>query len=85
MAFACVLILIALARKANIITLLTGISHEKLNVIHIWVAWMSFALSLVHALPYFIASYRDQAFGGFARVKHEFYMSKGPEYEVSDN
>lgn len=33
-AFACVTILIALARKENIITLLAGISHEKLNVIN---------------------------------------------------
>jgi len=38
MAFACIPTLIALAGKANIVTLLTGISHEKLNVLHQWVA-----------------------------------------------
>lgn len=58
MAFACIPFLVAVSSKANVITLLTGISHENLNVIHRWVAWMSFALSLLHALPYFIASYK---------------------------
>jgi predicted ferric reductase len=75
MAFACLPILVPLAGKANIITLLTGISHEKLNVVHRWVAWMSFVLSLLHALPYFIASYRDYGFGGYTRVKYEFYLN----------
>ncbi|KAK9335245.1 hypothetical protein LIPSTDRAFT_64448 [Lipomyces starkeyi NRRL Y-11557] len=83
MAFACIPILFALAGKANVITLFTGISHERLNVIHRCVAWISFALSLFHALPYFVASYRDYGFGGYARVKYEFYMSKGPAYEYS--
>jgi len=61
MAFAYTPILIALAGKANLITLLTGISHEKLNVIHCWVAWMSFALSLAHTLPYFLQANWDGA------------------------
>jgi hypothetical protein len=73
MAFACVPILVALAGKANIVTLLTGISHERLNVLHRWVAWMSFALSLIHAIPYFVASLRDFGDGGFQRVTREFY------------
>lgn len=70
MAFACTPILIALAGKANFVTLLTGISHEKLNVVHRWVAWMTFALSLVHTIPFFIASVRE---GGAERVRSEFY------------
>ncbi|KAF1982501.1 hypothetical protein K402DRAFT_312645, partial [Aulographum hederae CBS 113979] len=76
MAFACVPILIALAGKANIVTLLTGISHEKLNVIHQWVAWMSLVLSLIHTIPFFTASVWE---GGAARVKSEFYRN-GPLY-----
>ncbi|KAF2420955.1 hypothetical protein EJ08DRAFT_564935, partial [Tothia fuscella] len=40
MAYSCVPILIALAGKTNIITLLTGFSHEKLNVFHQWAAWI---------------------------------------------
>jgi len=53
MAFACVPILVALAGKANLVTLLIGISHERLNILHRWVAWMSFGLSLTHAIPFF--------------------------------
>ncbi|KAF8244418.1 hypothetical protein K440DRAFT_14090 [Wilcoxina mikolae CBS 423.85] len=71
MAFACIPILVALAGKANLVTLLTGISHEKLNVVHRWVAWMSFGLSLVHTIPFFVASYHD---GGYAEVREEFYV-----------
>jgi hypothetical protein len=73
MAYACVPILVALAGKVNFVTVLTGISHEKLNILHRWVAWMSFALSLIHSIPYFIASYRDFGKGGFINVTHEFY------------
>jgi hypothetical protein len=76
MAFACVPILVALGGKANIVTLFTGISHERLNVIHRWVAWMSFGLSLIHSIPFFIASVQDKGNGGMARLKSEFYASK---------
>jgi hypothetical protein len=76
MAFACVPVLVALGGKANIVTLFTGISHEKLNVIHRWVAWMSFGLSLIHSIPFFIASVQDEGNGGTNRLKSEFYASK---------
>lgn len=76
MAFACIPILIALAGKANIVTLLTGISHERLNIIHQWVAWLSFVLSLAHSIPYFIQSYNEGPFYGVAgseNLKKQFY------------
>jgi Ferric reductase like transmembrane component len=57
MAFAYTPILIALAGKANIVTLLTGVSHEKLNVVHQWTAWMSFGFALAHTIPFFWHSY----------------------------
>jgi hypothetical protein len=82
MAFACVPVLVALSGKVNIITLFTGISHERLNVIHRWVAWMSFGLSLIHAIPFFVASHSDFGNGGMARVKSEFYYSMSGAGEV---
>jgi predicted ferric reductase len=83
MAFACLPILMALGGKANIITLLTGISHERLNVIHQWVGWMCFVLSLVHTIPFFIASVMDPGNGGFDRVVKEFYADyEGLMFEV---
>ncbi|CAG8003294.1 unnamed protein product [Penicillium salamii] len=54
MALACLPFLIVLGAKANPITALTGISHEKLNIWHNWVAWAMFVLALVHTFPFII-------------------------------
>jgi predicted ferric reductase len=43
-----------LASKANYISLLTGISHEKLQVFHRWTSWMMFLLALVHTFPFIV-------------------------------
>ncbi|KAK7523955.1 ferric reductase NAD binding domain-containing protein [Phyllosticta citriasiana] len=73
-AFGMLPITVALAGKANFVTLLTGISHERLNVVHQWVGWMLFVVSCVHAFPFLVASYRDVGGnGGYQRVKLEFY------------
>ncbi|KAF2720024.1 hypothetical protein K431DRAFT_227481 [Polychaeton citri CBS 116435] len=77
MAFACLPIMVALPGKANVLTLLTGYGHEKLNIIHQWVAWISFTLSLIHTIPFFVASVQERGNGGFARVKLEFYRNNG--------
>ncbi|PVH82906.1 hypothetical protein DL98DRAFT_652887 [Cadophora sp. DSE1049] len=74
MSLACVPVLIALAGKANIITLLTGISHEKLNIVHRFVAWVSFSLAWCHTIPFFWISYTD---GGYENVKIRFFMGSG--------
>lgn len=55
LAFACTPILVALAGKVNVITFLTGISHERLNIIHQFIGWATFVLSLIHTIPFFIA------------------------------
>lgn len=76
---ACTSTVIALAGKANIITLLTGISHEKLNVVHRWVTWISFGLAWVRTLPFFWISYTD---GGAANVATQFFMGTIGRTEV---
>lgn len=43
-----------LGAKANPISTLTGISHEKLNIWHNWVAWAMFVLALVHTFPFIV-------------------------------
>ena len=80
MAIACTPILLALAGKANIITLLTGVGHEKLNVIHRWVAWMCFGLSVVHAIPIIVAPLRE---GGYGALHEQFYSPGGFEVGVT--
>ncbi|KAJ5440976.1 hypothetical protein N7491_003382 [Penicillium cf. griseofulvum] len=54
LALACMPFLIVLGAKANPITALTGISHEKLNVWHNWVAWAMFVLALIHTFPFIV-------------------------------
>ncbi|KAL4860645.1 hypothetical protein BDV12DRAFT_94203 [Aspergillus spectabilis] len=54
MALACLPFLFALGAKANPITALTGISSEKLNVWHNWVAWAMYVLALVHTFPFIV-------------------------------
>ncbi|TDZ29640.1 Ferric/cupric reductase transmembrane component 7 [Colletotrichum spinosum] len=54
MALACMPFLFLLGAKSNPITALTGVSHEKLNVWHNWVAWAMFVLALVHTFPFII-------------------------------
>lgn len=80
MAIACTPILLALSGKANIITVLTGVGHEKLNVIHRWVAWMCFALSLVHTIPFIVAPLRD---GGYRALHEQFYSPGGFEVSIA--
>ncbi|KUJ12464.1 uncharacterized protein LY89DRAFT_208058 [Mollisia scopiformis] len=43
-----------LSQKTNYITLLTGISHEKLQVYHRWTSWTMFVLALVHTFPFIV-------------------------------
>ncbi|KAJ5247797.1 hypothetical protein N7468_002780 [Penicillium chermesinum] len=54
LALGCMPFLIVLGAKANPITAITGISHEKLNVWHNWVAWAMFVLALVHTFPFIV-------------------------------
>ena len=70
MAIACTPVLFALAGKTNVVTWLTGVGHEKLNVIHRWVAYMCFALSLVHTVPFLVQPVNE---GGMAALTAKFY------------
>lgn len=44
----------ATASKTNWITLLTGVSHEKIQVFHRWTAYAFFILSLLHTFPFIV-------------------------------
>lgn len=77
MATALTPIIVALAGKVNLVTALTGISHEKLNIIHRWVALMILVLSIIHTVPFLVAPLRE---GGAAALKQKFYADGS--YEV---
>ncbi|KAJ5810373.1 Riboflavin synthase-like beta-barrel [Penicillium pulvis] len=54
MALALLPFVLALSVKANMISALTGIPHEKLQVFHHWTSYAMFALALVHTFPFII-------------------------------
>lgn len=45
---------VASASKYNLITLVTGISHEKIQPFHRWGAYAMFVLGLVHTFPFIV-------------------------------
>lgn len=62
--------IIALSAKANPITLITGIGHERLNVLHRWGGYLCLFLSLVHAIPFYITPVWED--GALVRFKQFF-------------
>lgn len=66
--------IIALSMKANMISMLTGIGHERLNVLHRWLAYISLLLSLVHTIPFYVTPVWDQ---GGLRVFKAYFSGTG--------
>ncbi|CUM56727.1 uncharacterized protein AC631_04133 [Debaryomyces fabryi] len=58
-----------LSGKSNMITFLTGISYEKLNVFHQYVGFAAFVLSVIHTIPFI---YQDIREGGAANLHINF-------------
>ncbi|KAJ4132484.1 hypothetical protein NW754_015301 [Fusarium falciforme] len=54
MALACLPFVIATSAKTNFITLVTGVSHERLQTCHRWISYAFFVLSLIHTFPFII-------------------------------
>ncbi|RMZ37285.1 ferric-chelate reductase [Aspergillus flavus] len=54
MALALLPFVLALGTKANLISALTGVPHEKLQVYHHWTSYAMFVLALVHTFPFIV-------------------------------
>ncbi|USW58882.1 Putative ferric reductase, NAD binding domain, ferric reductase transmembrane component-like protein [Septoria linicola] len=54
MSLACLPFIIATSSKSNMITGLTGVSHEKLQVFHRWISYACFVLALIHTFPFIV-------------------------------
>lgn len=63
--------IVALSMKANMITMLTGIGHERLNVLHRWAGYICLLLALIHTVPFYITPVWDQG----ALVVFQSYFS----------
>ncbi|EAQ89908.1 hypothetical protein CHGG_06527 [Chaetomium globosum CBS 148.51] len=46
--------IIATSTKTNILTIITGIGPERLNVFHRWLGYLCLFMSLVHMIPFYI-------------------------------
>ncbi|KAI5820068.1 hypothetical protein BZA77DRAFT_374194 [Pyronema omphalodes] len=46
--------IMALSAKQNLITLLTGVSHEKLQIFHQWASYAILILALAHTFPFIV-------------------------------
>ena len=64
----------ATASKANWITLFTGITHEKLQVFHRWIAYAFFLLALMHTFPFIVWHIRNHD------MVYQFNVSNTFEY-----
>lgn len=67
--------IVATSMKANLVSMMTGISHERLNVLHRWGGYICLFLSLVHAVPFYMQKERDPP--GYAQFKLLFPNSSG--------
>ncbi|KAI6909861.1 hypothetical protein KC318_g2798 [Hortaea werneckii] len=54
LSLACMPFVFATAGKSNFITLLTGVSHERLQVFHRWISYAFFVLALIHTFPFIV-------------------------------
>lgn len=54
LSLACMPFVFATAGKSNFITLLTGVSHARLQVFHRWISYAFFILALIHTFPFIV-------------------------------
>ena len=66
--------IVALSSKANLITMVTGISHERLNVLHRWAAYICLVLSILHTVPFYITPVWDK---GARQVFQQLFSQQG--------
>jgi hypothetical protein len=59
----------ALGMKVNLVSIVTGMGHEKLNVLHRWLGFLMGILSVIHALPFLVEPVVN---GGWGKAKEKF-------------
>ncbi|KAI1176410.1 ferric reductase like transmembrane component-domain-containing protein [Nemania sp. FL0916] len=70
--------IIATSMKANILTVITGIGPERLNVFHRWAGYLCLFLSLIHTIPFFVQPVWDD--GGLQIFGKLFPQGSGVIY-----
>ncbi|KAI0101234.1 ferric reductase like transmembrane component [Daldinia grandis] len=70
--------IVATSMKANLLTLITGIGPERLNVFHRWAGYLCLFLVLVHTIPFYIQPVWDD--GGMMVFSKLFPEGSGVIY-----
>lgn len=70
--------IVATAMKANLVSFLTGISHNRLAVFHRWGGYLCLFLALVHTVPFYVQPVWDD--GGQAVYTKLFNNGSGYVY-----
>ncbi|KIW09410.1 hypothetical protein, variant [Verruconis gallopava] len=72
---------VAMAMKANFVSIITGIGPERLNVFHRWGSYLMLLLSLIHTIPFYITPITDArgvpAFKSFFSRQHFYVYGTG--------
>jgi len=75
-------VIVALAGKVNIVTWLTGISHERLNLVHRWASYVCLFLAVVHTVPFLVIAMRKCGYDG---LRAQFYKPGALEVSTWPN
>ena len=70
--------IVATSMKANLISMITGIGHERLGVFHRWGGYLCLFLALVHTVPFYVQPVWDD--GGVAVFQKLFPGGSGVVY-----
>lgn len=63
--------IVAMSTRANFISMLTGIGHERLNVLHRWAGYICLFLSLIHTIPFYVTPVWED---GLALSVYQMYL-----------
>ncbi|KAL1955593.1 hypothetical protein VTO42DRAFT_8396 [Malbranchea cinnamomea] len=68
--------IVALSTKSNLVTFITGIGHERLNVLHRWGGYLCLALTVIHVVPFYITPVWENGALPLYRqfIKGDFYI-----------
>ena len=70
--------IVATSTKTNILSFVTGIGPERLNVFHRWLAYLCLLLSLIHTIPFYVQPVWED--GGMAVFEALFPPGSGMIY-----
>jgi predicted ferric reductase len=70
--------IVATSMKANLISALTGIGHDRLNVLHRWGGYLCLFMALVHTIPFYVTPVWDH--NGLSVFKKLFTQGGGVIY-----